>query len=315
MLPTKFIQVACRVLLFLSVSSSGWSQEQKGVGEVTYTSRPTTADHDSALNAALTNAIDAWIAEKHPSHYKNYQKARGGITAKLNEYVLSHQIISEDNNKEAKRLRKVVRANLNGNALLHALLQPSEDIARSYLTFVFVAREQNAGATGIDMANKDVWNVSTSREIDSAMGQVFTDASYQVIDASLVGDDHGRLDIYRFIDDFKKGDDIGPEAKREAYAVLSALPPGDEIQYFAIGALDVEASAIDSVTGNIRVAVAVTGEVWDISKRGVVVAKVGPVTMSGEGSSELVARNNALTSAARQAAATLVAQLSSKIIR
>lgn len=315
MLPARLIQIACCAFLLLSAPCSGWSQEQKGVGEATYASRPTTADHDLALNAALANAIDAWIAEKHPSHYPNYLKARGAIADRLKDYILSHQIISEDHFKESKRLRKVVRANLNGNALLHALLQPSDDRDKAYLSFVFVAREQNAGATAIDMANPELWNVSTSREIESAMGQVFTDASYQVIDVSLVGDSQRRIDIYRFIDDYKVGDDIGPDAKREAYAVLSALPPGDEIDYFAIGTLDVETSVIDGVTGNIRVAVAVTGEVWDVKRRGMVVAKVGPVTMSGEGSTELVARNNALTAAARQAAATLVAQLSSRTIR
>lgn len=285
------------------------AQEQKGISSVEYGSRLDSAERSMALRAALQNAVDSWVAEKHPSHTANYQQVREEIHSNIDDYVLSHQLIDEDHGQKGS-FKVLLRARLNEPLLLKKLLKPSDNVRDStYLTFVFVAREQPKNSTG------KKWDVSTTNEVNSAMGQVFADARFKVVDASLVGTDSANLDINLFIDDYKIGNDIHPDAKRDAYRVLSSLKPGEEIHYFAIGTLDIEAATIDPSSGNTRIAVAVTGEVWSIQERGTVVAKVGPVTISGEGSSEIVARNNALTLAAKRAASTLVAQLSSHTIQ
>ena len=143
------------------------------------------------------------------------------------------------------------------------------------------------------------------------------DNDYLVIDAGLVGGATGNsLNTEDFVADYRTGNDITSDTKRKAYGKLASFKgTDDEIEYFAIGTLDVEASELDEKTGNHRVAVAVTGEVWSVFQRGATVAEVGPVTMIGEGPTELVAKNNALTAAARRAASDLVAKLSARNIR
>ncbi|MEO0423501.1 MAG: hypothetical protein AAF184_14285 [Pseudomonadota bacterium] len=227
----------------------------------------------------------------------------------------------------------------------------------AYLTFVFVAREQvgtvnesrktatqeksqtqgigrerseneasqtkrQSKTTGVTkreevIEGRALWDVSTSNEVDAAMGDIFTDARYLVIPASMVGADTGNtLNVEAFIADYATGRDVSPATRREAYRRLAGLKGTDEeIQYLAMGTLDVESSSIDKATGNYRVAVAVTGEVLSILQRGAAVAKVGPDTKIGEGPSELVARNNALKLAAESVASDLVAKLSGRNIR
>lgn len=334
--------------------------EQKGVGEIEAGRGLDRKERNAAIEEALRNAVETWVAEKQPSQFRNYQQVKPLIDANIGDYVLSHQVISADHDKRAQRYRVVLRANLNEPKLLATFLEPSGQAAvgdDAYLTFLFVAREQigtvsrsekdatqtksrtqtiarereedtaaqtrtqeqtvSVRQSETTIRDRVLWDVSTSNEIDAAMGEVFTDASYLIIDASIVGGDSGyTLDTTRFIDDYRTGNDIQAETKREAYRGLASLRGTDEeIQYLAIGTLDVEASGVDEKTGNYRVAVAVTGEVWSVLQRGATVAEVGPVTMIGEGPTELVAKNNALKAAARRAAGDLVAKLSGRNIR
>lgn len=224
-----------------------------------------------------------------------------------------------------------------------------------YITFVFVAREQvasrkrsqkestmekeQANTIAKDRADNEatqtkrqsqtvrredsevvykdeaIWDVTTTNEVDAAMGQVFTEANYLVVDAALLEDETGHmLQIDNFINDYKVGSDISSQTRRDSVRGLQSVKT-DPVRYFALGTLDVDEEIIDQQTGNIKVAVAVTGQVIDVKRRGAVVAKVGPETMFGEGPTSLVAKNNALKLAAEQVAKRLVAQLSSKDIR
>jgi hypothetical protein len=167
------------------------------------------------------------------------------------------------------------------------------------------------------MRDRTLWDVTTSNEINAAMGEVFTDARYLIVDPSLVEEQTGyKMSVERFVDDYRTGNDILPATRRDAFNGLAALRgTNDEIQYLAVGTLDVGAGELDEKTGNYRVAVVVTGEVLSVLQRGVAVAKVGPETMLGEGPTELVAKNNALKAAGQRAANALVAKLSGRNIR
>ena len=294
---------------------------------------------------------------RQQSQYANYKRAKAEIDANINDFVLSHTIISDDFDKKKKTARIVLRATLNEPMLLDALLGTSASGNNAYMTFVFVAREQvgtvsesNKEATqtksrtqGIARQRADnaaqqtktqsqtvgvrkreenieddiLWDVSTSNEVDAAMGDVFTDAQYLVIPATVVGADTGNtLNVEAFMSDYATGQDVTPQTRRDAYKRLAELKGTDEeIEYLAMGTLDIESSTIDEATGNYRVAVAVTGEVLSILQRGAAVAKVGPETQIGEGPTLLVARNNALKLAAESVASDLVAKLSGRNIR
>ena len=347
------------LLTLFSWPQAALALEQKGVGEVRYDGRLERDERDEARSEAMRNAVETWVAQSQQSHYRNFAQIKDSVDQDIVDYVLSHQVISEDQDKKQRRYRVVVRVVLNEPKLLEALLAPSaaSAAADTYLTFVFVAREQigiesqsektatqekaqtqaigkerkesSAGQTKTQtqtisvkkaervIDDRVLWDVSTSNEINAAMGEVFTDAQYLLVDASLLENvTENKLRVERFVEDYRTGNDIRPATKREAVNGLAALRgTADEVQYLAIGTLDVEAAEIDERTGNYRVVVAVTGEVLSILQRGAAVAKVGPETMVGEGPTELVAKNNALKAAAQRAAGDLVAKLSARNIR
>ena len=137
--------------------------------------------------------------------------------------------------------------------------------------------------------DKVLWDVSTANEIDVAMGDVFTDANLNVVDAAFLMDEtNGVLDPEKFINDYRTGDDIQPRTKSRVIKSLKSLE--DPVQYFAIGTLDVQPAFKDDVTGQIKVPVSVTGQIYSVFKRGAAVAKVGPEQYIGLGPSEIVAK-------------------------
>ena len=332
--------------------------EQKGAAEIDYGMRLDGKERKQALEMAFRNAVETWIANKQRSHYRNYERVKEEIDASIDDYVLSHQIVSETKEKRAYRL--VVRAELNEPKLMSVLLEPSaaDGLAeQQYLTFVFVAREkvgveslsekeasqsksqsreiakqrdddvaaqsksqtQTISSRKIErvMSDRALWDVTTANEIDVAMGDVFTEAQYLVIDAAFLEEETGHLlSVESFVEDYRHGDDVKPSTKREALKGLVALKDGgDPVHYLAIGTLDVGVTQIDEKTGNHKVAVSVTGQILSVFRRGAAVAKVGPEVMFGEGPSDLVAKNNALKSSAQQVASQLVAKLSARNIR
>lgn len=223
-----------------------------------------------------------------------------------------------------------------------------------YLSFVFVAREHsgttsqsaeretiergkketisrersaNSATQGKSQANsvgrsserydpkaEVIWKVSTANEIDAAMGDVFTDAAYNVIDAGILEEEAGHaFSVQQFIEEYGRGQDISKATLSDTIVGLRALQ--DPIHYLARGTLDVDEQSVDPATGNVRVAVIMTGEVIDIHNRGSAVAKVGPEVRYGEGTTFLVAKNNALSVAAEEVAKQLVGKLSARNIR
>lgn len=132
--------VAVAGICFASLSHA---VEQKGAAGIDYGSRLDGKEKQAALDDALRNAVEIWVAEEQSGHYSNYEKVKGNINADIHAFVLNHQLISEDDEKG--RYDVVVRANLNEPKLLAEFLSSSEPAANAedqFLTFVFVAREE-----------------------------------------------------------------------------------------------------------------------------------------------------------------------------
>jgi hypothetical protein len=166
----------------------------------------------------------------------------------------------------------------------------------------------------MNYTDKVLWDVSTTNEVNVAMGDVFTDANYLVIDADLLEEETDYLlEVASFVNDYRYGDDVGGTTRRNAIKGLKSLE--DPVQYLAIGTLDISQPGRDEQTGNLQVSVSVTAQVLSVSRRGAAVAKVGPVQYRGEGTEALMARNNGLKLAAREVASALVAKLNSRNIR
>jgi hypothetical protein len=170
-----------------------------------------------------------------------------------------------------------------------------------------------SGGSSTQRADKVAWKVTNAGEINAAMTGVFSGAGYEVVEAEYAeGASGGQLSVVRIRKDFSQGDDLSSEVLRSTVAGVRTA----DIPYLAIGTLDVGMRDSDPVTGNVRVYVTVTGKVLDVrGKFPRTVSSVGPVQFAGLGTTESVARTNALTIAAEKAAQTMVDELNVRAIQ
>ena len=111
---------------------------------------------------------------------------------------------------------------------------------------------------------------------------------------------------------FMKGDEIPSKLRNQAIRAARSC----DVRYFATGYMNVSAPQKDSVSGKIKVMVAVNGMVWDISKKlPRKVGSVGPVQAFGLADDQDSARREALRHAASAAGQAIANQLASKSIR
>ena len=89
-----------------------------------------------------------------------------------------------------------------------------------------------------------------------------------------------------------------------------------EVQYFALGTLDMGMADVDKSRGNKFVFTSARGQVWSLAKRlPRTVASVGPVQIKGWGENDVVAGRSSLIKSAGKVASTIVEQLSAKGLR
>lgn len=318
---SRFTWVVCLCIPATFIQAA----ESKGVYELSYSGRLNDDKRAKAYNAAKFKAVEAWIAKTQQYQMKNFELFTPTLTSKVDDYLLSSQLVSKRNNKDDNLFRVVMRVDINEHKLLDALTQTGRrEKAQStqddqYITFVFVARElvsrtevKSTQAGDFDRA-KTRWQATTTNEIDTVVSAVFSEANYYVIDAALLEEEtQGQLDVNNFIMDYELGDDLTPTTKLDAVRGLKGLT--DPVQYLAIGTLDVDEHTKDTVSGLYKVSVAVTAKILAIQRRGATIASIEPVQFSGLGPTPIVAKNNALKLAARKMANGLIGQLSGKSI-
>lgn len=162
-------------------------------------------------------------------------------------------------------------------------------------------------------SDKIEYDVSSPSSVNVAISKELTEAGFEVVEAEyLVEETGGLMSVDAFQADYRYGDDISGDTRRNAVKGLRRA----DVQYLAIGTLDIGMKDIDPATGLTRVFVSVTGKIVSLKKRfPKTVAAVGPVQYSGLGPSQTEARNNALKLAAESAGQTLTQQLNSKGVR
>lgn len=157
--------------------------------------------------------------------------------------------------------------------------------------------------------SKLTYEVSSSQDIDSAMGDVLSTSGFEVISYDDVVANCGGADKTEVGKEFSESDDMSTETRK---SVINASRDC-EVTIFATGTLDVGVQDTDPSSGNKRVVVSVRGQVWNIeNKLPRKIASVGPVQFSGLGSDDVVAQRNALNLAAKEAAKAIVDQLNLK---
>ena len=172
--------------------------------------------------------------------------------------------------------------------------------------------KKNTGGSVERKADTIAYEVSSSQDIDSAMGNVLSVAGFEPVSYDDVISACGGIERTVIADEFKANDDMSRAVRESALNACRVC----EVPLFAVGTIDVGMHDVDQVSGNKRVFVSVRGQVWDISKRlPRKVASVGPVQYSGLGPDATVARRNALILASEFAAKEMVDQLNAKGIR
>ena len=127
------------------------TQTVKGMATVTISSShgPSPSEKAQALQKARINAVERYVADTNDAEQRNYDLVRDKIATNIDDYVLSSTIISENADKDAKTYTVVIASDLNVSRLDNELransaVSNTSQSNRSYITFVFVAREQSS---------------------------------------------------------------------------------------------------------------------------------------------------------------------------
>ncbi|MEY1661657.1 hypothetical protein [Isoalcanivorax beigongshangi] len=172
--------------------------------------------------------------------------------------------------------------------------------------------KHTTGGSSQRRANETSFRIRSSADVDAAMTETLSGYGFDVV---LYGDvlaSCGGSDMATINNEFQLSNEMSVSTRRDAIQAARAC----DVNYFAVGTMDVGMHDVDPVTGHQRVTVSVRGQVWDISGRlPRNVASVGPVQYSGLGPEPEVAMRNGLKLASEQAARTLVDQLNARKLR
>lgn len=171
---------------------------------------------------------------------------------------------------------------------------------------------ESRGGSTLRKEDAVTYAVSSSQDLDTAMGEVLSVAGVEYVAYDDVVINCSGVPVRKFQDEFVNSDELSPATR--AAAIAAARECG--VRYFAYGTLDSEVATTDPVTGNQKVFVSVRSSLWDITPRlPRRIGSVGPKQYAGLGPNQAVAARNALGLAARDLARTLVDQLNAKGIR
>jgi hypothetical protein len=168
------------------------------------------------------------------------------------------------------------------------------------------------GGSTLRKANEISYRVRSGSDVDAAMTETLTGYGFDVVGYPDVVANCGGTSPDMINKEFSETDDMSIGSRQGAINAARNC----EVNYFAVGTLDIGLNDIDPVTGNQRVHVSVRGQVWDISKKlPRRIASVGPVQYAGLGPDPEVAMRNALRLSASQSAKVIVDQLNAKRLR
>ena len=172
-----------------------------------------------------------------------------------------------------------------------------------------VATTETGGST-TRKASEVSWRLLPSSNLNQVFVSQFSQAGFDVVEAAMV--ESGTFKVADIEADYQTGNDLQPKTLR---AIANGMKEA-QVPYVALGTLDVGLPNKDPQTGLIRVDVTVNAKVWDVTRpiprtR----SAVGPVSFSGVGPTEDVARGNALRLAASNAAQELSSRLNNQSIR
>lgn len=149
----------------------GATQHVKGMATVSISdSQASAKEIASATRAAQLNAVQRYVANTNEAEQRNFDLIRGKVAANISDYVLSSSVIEQSADKQAKTFTIVLDCDLNISEIDNLLQSNSAESNtsqsnRSYITFIFVAREQSA----IQSFGKEATNKNNSSITENGM--------------------------------------------------------------------------------------------------------------------------------------------------
>lgn len=121
----------------------------QGVGNVAYKGwgGPSLKVKQQAVVDAKVNALNRYASKFTQAKRLNYEKIKEKIKKSIDLYVTDYTIVDEEVDKKAKQYRVVIQASIDASLIevelqkISAVENVPED-QKSYITYVFVAREQ-----------------------------------------------------------------------------------------------------------------------------------------------------------------------------
>lgn len=207
-LRTLWASVGITIFLSVQIAFASSPVEQRGVATISFSAKtPGTADYRNAEQAAEINAIARYIASTTSAEERNFQRMRKSVISSLGQYVLGVTPISKNINTDMNTLTMVVRVDLDTNALSnafrsHSAVHSTAANTRSYMAFIFVARQQAA----VTRYGADVSALNASQEKENgvnnagrtAVGAVFADEHTTITRTKTTSSETERSDAIKY---------------------------------------------------------------------------------------------------------------------
>jgi hypothetical protein len=136
------------IMFFLCGSCFAAQVRQQGIGQTNYSGwgGPSSKVKQQAIEEAKKSAIDKYSATFSTAKLINYEKIRHLVEKNLDRYITEYKVIDDDVDKDAKRYSVVIDAAINASLIEVELqkvsaVENASLVEKSYLSFVFVARE------------------------------------------------------------------------------------------------------------------------------------------------------------------------------
>ena len=144
------IRTVLTLTVFLALTLAGRAEivKVKGKGEVAYTGifSPGSAEERAAIVEAKKNALSRFAAGFDSARFELYKRVEPQVVAHLDDYVTDFTPLDQQTDKTSKRFSITIEASVNATLLENAIQKSAGAApaagAPTYMTFVFVAREQ-----------------------------------------------------------------------------------------------------------------------------------------------------------------------------
>lgn len=202
-----------RLLLFctlvgFTLPSVAATVSVKGIGAVQYDSWSLPDEKKAeARELARANAIERYIARQSTSKSQNFDIIRSEVEDNPGQFTLGDRIVSENHDEDAKRYQVVVRAEINTSRLANALEEASavgaaSSAEKSYITFVFVAREKTAvksyEAKEVERKDTDTYVEGSDQQATSSSGVEYASSESTSEKTTTGGSTTRKADVARY---------------------------------------------------------------------------------------------------------------------